>query len=100
MGQIGSKSVFFKVFQKFLKIGSKDFSDFLSKVSGQYRLTTGENRLFQKILNFGPGGQKGPKNHRKSDAADPKMVKKKYYFFTQNRSIRKKKAIKIFFGPF
>ena len=91
MGQIGSKSVFFKVFQKILKIGSKDFSDFLSKVSGQYRLTTGENRLFPKIINFGPGGQKGQKNHRKMDPPDPKMVKKNLYLFTQNHSIRKKK---------
>ena len=74
MGKIGSKSGVFKVFQIFLKIGSKDFSDFLPKVSGQYRLTTGENRLFPKILNFGPGGQKGPKNHPKMDPPDPKMV--------------------------
>ena len=62
MGQIGSKSGVFKVFQIFLKIGSKDFSDFLPKVSGQHRLTTGENRLFRKNLNFAPGGLKMAQN--------------------------------------
>ena len=54
----GLKTGFFKVFQLFLKNGSNDFSDFLSKVSAQYRLTTGENHMFRKTLNFAPGGQK------------------------------------------
>ena len=100
MGQIGSKSGVFKVFQLFLKIGSKDFCDFLPKVSGQYRLTTGENRLFPKILNFGPGGQKGPKNHRTSDAADPEMVIFFIHFLLKITQFAKKKAIIFFFGPF
>ena len=52
LGQIGSKMAFFEVFQSFLRIGSSDFSGFLSKVSGQYRLITGGNRLFGKNLNF------------------------------------------------
>ena len=85
------KMGFFKVFQSFLKIGSNDFSVFLSKVSAQYRLTTGENHMFRKSLNFAPGGQKGPKNHRKSDPENPKIRIFFDFFFTQNHSIRKKK---------
>ena len=57
-GSKWSKMGFFNVFQSFLKIGSNDFSGFLSKVSAQYRLTTGENHMFRKSLNFAPGGQK------------------------------------------
>ena len=48
-----SKIGFFKVFQLFLKIGSKDFSAFLSKVRGQYGLKTGKNSFLPKMLIFG-----------------------------------------------
>ena len=101
MGQIGSKSVFFKVFQNFLKIGFKDFSDFLPKVRGQYRLTT-EIRLFWKNLNFGPGGQKGRKITQKWT---PQTRKWSFFinFFYSKSLNSQKKAIKFFldhFDPF
>ena len=94
-GQNGVKTGFL-IF--FLKNGSKDFSDFLPKVRGQYRLTTGENRLFRKNLNFAPGGQKGPKNHPKMDPPDPKMVTKKKIWLKITQFAKKSNT--IFFGPF
>ena len=74
-------------------------TDFFPKVRGQYRLTTGENRLFRTNLKFALGGQKGPKNGPKMDPPGPKNGQKIFYLFiTQNHSIRKKKLKKI--GPF
>ena len=90
---------FFKVFQIFLKIGSKDFSDFLPKVSGQYRLTTGENRLFRKNLNFAPGGLKMA---QKCDPQTRNGPKKLFFFaFSDSESLNsQKKAIQFFLPMF
>ena len=75
MGKKGSKMGFFKVFQLFLKIGSKDFSGFLSKVRGQYGLKTGKDRFFTENAHFWVNG--------------PKVVKNRFFqgfsTFSQNR---------------
>ena len=64
--------------------------------------------MFRKNLNFGPEGQKGPKNHRKSDPEKPEKIRKsgkKNCFTFYSKSLNsQKKAIKHFFldhfGPF
>ena len=45
----------------FLRIGSKNLSNFLHEVKGQQRVKSGQNRIFRK-KSLGPFlGQKGPK---------------------------------------
>ena len=103
MGQKGSKWGFSRFFKIFSELGHETFLIFLQEVRANFR----EN------LNFGPGGQKGPKwvnfwvnepkTGPKMDPQDPKMVKH-LFIFTQNHSIRKKSnnffwIILSHFGP-
>ena len=66
-----------------------------SAVRGQNRLTTGENRLFRKNLNFGPVGQKGPKN------GPPGPENGQFFFvaFSDSESLNSRKKAITFFLP-
>ena len=99
-GHFPVKNRVFHGFHLFLIIDSKDFSDFLSN---QYRLTTGENHMFRKNLNFSPGGQKGPKNHRKSDPENPRKKSENQFFYFLLKITEFAKKANFFvdhFGPF